>query len=379
MPVIIVLSAFLLTTCAASASVTLQPRDNIQKAIDAAPEGTVFILEPGVYRLQSFIPKDEQQFIGRTGAILNGAVLLSGWRKEGGFWTRRGLPEPLRPHGRCLSKNKTCKHREDLFLNNSLYLRVASLDDLGPGKWLYRSGVAYLKDDPSGRQVELSVTPLAVGGEAKGIVLKNLVVEKYASAAQRGAIDARDGQDWQVINVIARWNHGIGLFIGEGMHVTGGSFNHNGQMGMGGEGSGAIIENVEIAFNNYAAFSWNWEAGGTKFVRSKKLTVRNACVHHNIGPGLWTDIDNIDVLYEGNIVFENKGDGIKHEISYKAVIRNNIAARNGSGKDNWLWGSQILIQNSPNVQVYGNIVEVAAEFGNGISIICKSFVECVFG
>jgi hypothetical protein len=46
-----------------------------------------------------------------------------------------------------------------------------------------------------------------------------------------------------------------------------------------------------------------------------------------------------------------------------------VVAANGHSKDNWLWGSQILIQNSSNVKVYRNFVEIAADFGNGIGVI----------
>ena len=35
----------------------------------------------------------------------------------------------------------------------------------------------------------------------------------------------------------------------------------------------------------------------------------------------------------------------------------------------WMWGAQILIQNSSNVSVYGNTVDVSAAYGNGIGII----------
>jgi hypothetical protein len=66
----------------------------------------------------------------------------------------------------------------------------------------------------------------------------------------------------------------------------------------------------------------------------------------------------------------NGDDGIKHEISYDAIIRNNVVGHNGvSGFDDWLWGSQILVQNSSNVDVYHNLVEVSGEFGNGIGVI----------
>jgi parallel beta-helix repeat protein len=95
-------------------------------------------------------------------------------------------------------------------------------------------------------------------------------------------------------------------------------------------------------------------------------------VHHNYASGLWTDIDNMNTLYEGNQVFDNIGNGISHEISYDAVIRNNVLRNNGKNKPTWLWGSQILIQNSLRVEVYGNTVEVAGDTGNGISIISQN-------
>ena len=136
---------------------------------------------------------------------------------------------------------------------------------------------------------------------------------------------------------------------------------------------------MEIAYNNYAGYDGGWEAGGTKFWATTGLVVRNSCVHHNAGPGLWTDFDNIQTLYEGNIVFLNGKDGIKHEISYDATIRDNVVAANGQSKDNWLWGSQILIQNSSNVKVYRNFVEVAADFGNGIGIVHQDRGEGAHG
>ena len=84
--------------------------------------------------------------------------------------------------------------------------------------------------------------------------------------------------------------------------------------------------------------------------------VRNNYSHHNVGPGLWTDIDNIGTLYEGNRVVDNEGIGIFHEISYDAVIRNNYIEGNGFGHSPWLWGAGIVVAASPNVEVYGNEV-----------------------
>ena len=90
------------------------------------------------------------------------------------------------------------------------------------------------------------------------------------------------------------------------------------------------IRVVVPTYNNARfAYSMDFEAGGTKFVKSDGLVARGNFVHHNGGPGLWSDIDNIRTLYEGNRVEDNAREGIVHEISYSAVIRGNTVLRNG--------------------------------------------------
>jgi Right handed beta helix region len=376
------LAVMVSTGCVLSASqprtVVLEPGQNIQDIVADSPPGTRFRFEPGIYREQAIEPKDRQEFVGQDGVILNGAMELRTWTRKSGFWRSERLRRPLRFHGECENGGDLCLHREDLFFNGRLYKRVDSLDDLRPRMWYYENRRAYLVDDPSGQAVELGVTEFAFGGDAEDVVLKNLIVEKYASDSQSGAILADDGRGWLISNVTARWNHGVGLTFGSQTRVEGGSFSHNGQLGIGVSGEGSRIEGVEIAFNNYAGYDPLWEAGGTKFWATKGLIVQDSCIHHNAGPGLWTDNDNIDVIYRGNKVFMNSHEGIKHEISYNAVIRKNIVAGNGR-VDDWLWGSQILIQNSSNVKVSGNLVEVSSEFGNGIGVIHQDRGEGEFG
>jgi hypothetical protein len=352
-------------------TIVLKPEQDIQAIVAGSPEGTQFRFEPGVYHQQAIRPRDRQRFVGQQGVILNGAMELTDWTNESGFWKSQHLPPPLRfDNGECEDGRDLCTRREDLFFNGRLYERVPSRGDLGPEKWYYENGRAYLTDDPTGQSLELGVTPFAFAGDAEDVVLEDLIIEKYASLAQEGAIQLDDARGWRLSNLTVRWNHGTGLRFGPETHVKGGSFSYNGQLGLGGEGDGVTIEGVEISFNNYAGYDAFWEAGGTKFAFTRWLVVRDSCVHHNRGPGLWTDIDNIDVLYDGNKVFLNADDGIKHEISYDAIIRNNIVARNGTSTfDNWLWGSQILVQNSSNVEIDRNLIEVSGQFGNGIGII----------
>ena len=349
--------------------VSLGPKDDVELAAKSSPEGTVFKLASGTYRQQAIEPKNNQRFIGSNGTIFNGSKILRGWKPENGHWVVDGLPAPLHRSGFCEDKSDLCTYREDLFVNGVPYKRVATMAKLRPGTWYFENGTAKLAEDPSGKLVEYSLLPAAFFGDATGVVLKNITVEKYASEAQHGAIDGSRGQNWQLASVTAEWNHGGGLRTGNGMKVKGGSYSHNGQIGIVGSGDRVTINSVEINSNNYAEYDGGWEAGGTKFSYTDGLIVRNSCVHHNIGAGLWTDIDNINTLYENNVVFANLGDGIKHEISFKAMIRGNISGENGKGYDKWLWGSQILIQNSSDVDVTRNTVEVGVNGGNAISMI----------
>jgi parallel beta-helix repeat protein len=156
-----------------------------------------------------------------------------------------------------------------------------------------------------------------------------------------------------------RFNHGIGIHMANGRQVLGNRIHRNGQMGIGGTSHGGLVEGNEIAYNNTAGYDAYWEGGGTKFTYSRNLVLRGNFVHHNNGPGLWTDIDNIDVLIENNRVEDNALSGIFHEISYRATIRDNIVKRNGwlPPIDYYVDGAGILIVSSSDVEIYGNELE----------------------
>ena len=142
--------------------------------------------------------------------------------------------------------------------------------------------------------------------------------------------------------------------------MIGNNVHHNRQIGIKGRGNNILIEDNEIAFNNFRDdYQMGWEAGGTKFVNTANLVVRGNYVHDNHGHGLWTDGVEAGTLYEGNTVTNNYGSGIFHEISLNAVIRNNRVEGNASRTS--MGG--IKIANSVGVEVTGNHV---ANNGGGI-------------
>lgn len=353
-------------------TVELFPGDDIQAAVDANPENTTFILKPGVHRMQDVTPKSNTTFQGEPGAIMNGSRVLADWTFDGTYYKHTGQTQQGQVHGDCISGYGGCSLPEDIYVNNEPLWQETSLAAVGPGEWYfdYNADTVYMKDDPTGKTVEIGVSRRAFGGSASNVTIKGLIIEKYAIPAQMGAIgDQYPGAAWVIENNEVRYNHGTGITFSGAAIVRNNNVHHNGQKGIGGTGVGGLIEGNEIAHNNYAGFDWGWEAGGTKFAKTENLVVRNNFVHHNNGPGLWTDIDNTNTLFEGNTVEYNQAMGIFHEISFAATIKCNTVRYNAVGCCGWLYGAQIMISTSSNVEVYHNTVIVDAAGGNGITIV----------
>ena len=353
-----------------SDSVDISPGQDIQAQINSFPNGTAFRLKAGVHRLRApLVPRGGNVFVGESGTVVSGARLLTTFSRSGSYWVVDGQTQQGEVHGACEAAYPRCSRPEDLYIDDIMLQHVSSLAGVGPGKWYfdYDGDRIFFYDDPTGRRVETTVTRHAFGGSAPHVTISQLVIEKFANPAQAGAIEGDHTSLWTVQNNEVRFNHGVGIRLGHGMKVVRNAVHRNGQLGVGGVGDDVLVEQNTIAYNNTAHHSVGWEAGGTKFVNTLRLVVRGNQVHHNDGPGLWTDINNRDTLYENNTVEDNTGNGIFHEVSYAAIIRNNVVRRNGKYTGlAWSGGAGIVVAASPNVQIYGNSL---ASNANGIIAI----------
>jgi hypothetical protein len=181
------------------------------------------------------------------------------------------------------------------------------------------------------------------------------------------------GWDWTIVDSEFRSSH-IGVRVGTGTTLRDSSLHHNATYGIvAGPSSDVLIEGNELAFNGGTDDSGG-SSGGSKIAGStagaSHIVWRNNYVHHNLGPGIWSDGNVRYVTYEGNLLVENAGPGIFHEISWDATIRDNVArgnARNAAGKSCW-WGSQIHVNTSQNVRILDNIVRTDTG-ANGICLV----------
>ncbi|MGH2753476.1 MAG: right-handed parallel beta-helix repeat-containing protein [Actinomycetota bacterium] len=363
------------TTCT---GVRVDAGGDLPRAIATHPDGTSFCLGPGVHRLRSSLePKPGQKLLG-AGA---GRTVISGARpvsaeKSGSFWVIEG--QTSLGTSRFSGTSNQCRHvdgrdprgmciyKDQVFLDDMSLWQVGSPAETKPGTffWDYSSNKIYLSDNPSGRRLEVSVVDeTAISGGSAGVVVKDLTVERFGNSIQGGAVSA--GRNWTIEGTEVRQNHGGGVHMGMGTVVRANHIHHNGQLGIHGgqapcsKATGLVVEDNVISYNNIAGYNWAWEGGATKWTHTDGLVVRRNHVHHNYGVGLWTDADNIRTVYEDNLVENNYGEGINHELSFDAIIRRNVIRGNGfhhpvQGK---AWGAGIFIDQSPNVKVLNNVVE----------------------
>jgi hypothetical protein len=364
------------TMVAPPGAVLIGPGMDIQAAVDTHPPGSTYFLSAGLYRLQQIVPKDGDHFIGALNARLNGARLLTGaTRLDGPYVFDNLTPDPhVVRWGYCEAEFPRCDRPQALFFDDHPLRAVDRLSDVQPGTWFfdYDAKRVYVADNPEGHKVELTDRPFAFGGNAKNVQIENLIVEKYASADQHGAInDAGGGTGWMIVRNEVRQNYGYGITLASGHRAIDNYVHDNGEIGIGGgQSSDILVQGNEIAFNVWNGTACKWECGGAKWGAVSDMVVRGNYVHDNAGDGLWTDESCKHVVYEDNRIENNAGAGISHEISFAAVIRNNVLRSNGSGKFRWGWDSQIQVQNSSDTEVYGNVIELdPARGGNGITVI----------
>jgi hypothetical protein len=346
---------------------------SIEDAVERAGEGAVFCLKNGVHRLQVVRPMRNQHFYGEGNSVLNGSRVLTSFTREERYWVASGVRPPGERHGECASGSPACNVRTAVFIDDRALVAAQSKAELDAGGFYFDAlnDRLYLVNDPAGHIVEAAVATAAFDSFVSDVSISNLIIEKYASLSQRAAVQARHGVAWTVENCEIRLNSSGGIEVGDGARIRSNNIHHNGQIGVTGVGKNVVIENNRIWANNTRGFDFKWEAGGVKLALSEEVVFRANSVYENVGPGLWCDISCRDVVYDENRVERNHDAGIFFEISFRAIIRNNVVRHNGISSRKWFWGADILIAGSQTVIVEKNDVTVSPG-GCGIVLVDQS-------
>lgn len=344
-------------------AVRLEVGDDFQEIVEESPPGSTFVIASGVHRRQQVIPRDDDRFVGESGAVLKGSRVLTEFERERDLYVASGQDQQNEVgQDQYMEEGRERDvYPEELFFDGHRLRHVGSPDEVEPGSWHfdYAGDRIYMADDPAGALVETSVTQFAFGGTASDVTLENISVQHYANRAQLGAIHGEDTVGWTIRSVDSSYNHGSGIHLGPGWSVSHSRFTYNGQIGMNADGKlrerqPIVVRNSELAQNKQLGYEWTWEGGAAKFARTVGMVFEHNWVHDNIGPGPWFDIDNVDAVIRSNLVEGNSALGIHYEISYGAQIYWNEVRDNGVDNDDY--GSGVFISNSSNVEVFENLL-----------------------
>jgi Right handed beta helix region len=185
--------------------------------------------------------------------------------------------------------------------------------------------------------------PVAFGfnDHASGVTIKYLTIEHFVGPQNNGIVNQGQGAGWTLqynsIQDNPRTNGGAaGIYLGDSNVISYNCFSRNGEMGIGSaSASGFVVDHNEVAFNaqGYEAIYNCGCSGGMKLFETTKGTVTNNWIHDNDGVGLWIDTNNSFFLVQNNVIENNFAEGLFYEISYNAVIENNVFRLNNIGKN----------------------------------------------
>lgn len=343
----------------------------LQMMINAAAPGDVVDVPAGIYRETVVIDKP-LALRGEAGAEIRGSdVWDGGWELRDGLWYRGELrdfslsDEPCRE-----SSNGRCNWPAQVFLNGEPLLQVEGDPESGEFTVNAEREVV-IADDPAGQLLEVTVRDSWIIARSDDVTIEGFTMRHAAAHPHAGGIDVGGYGDWTVRDNVLTQAHGAAISMREsrGHRVTGNEVSENGRLGLHLWIVGDVeIEGNYIWGNNTEEFEPSWEAGGIKLGTGQNVEIVGNEVFDNDGPGIWADVDSLDVDIAGNRVYGNERAGIVYELSFNGEIHDNVVYENGYGFASWGFGAGILVQNSSDVEVYDNTVAWNAD---GITVISQ--------
>ena len=182
----------------------------------------------------------------------------------------------------------------------------------------------------------------AFGGSAPGVRISFLTVRDFGANGgnqNQGVVNHDSASGWTIDHSTLAGNAGAGTMLGSDNRLSYDCLTDNQQYGFNAYSTtgpaNLVIDHNEISGND----TYNWEAhtpgcgctGGGKFWDVNGAVVTNNWVHGNHSVGLWADTNNRGFDIEDNYISGNYNYGLIYEISYNALIKNNVFARNGIG------------------------------------------------
>jgi hypothetical protein len=346
------------------------PGDNVASKVSAQAAGTSFTFGAGTFYNAAIVPKANMTFTGAAnhGTVLDGGRIITSWTLVSGNWrasnqTQQGT---VAGSGTCQDAARgysdiweMCQRPEQVWRDSVMLKPVATLAELTTGEFFfdYTGDFIYVKDDPTGRLMEATVTSDAFDAAVTGVTINGFVIKHYQPPLGEGVIQAR-GTGWTLDDNWIYDNAGAGVRVeASSTTITDNRLRKNGQYGLSittpsGRLTGIVVERNRIDSNNTARWNPGFGAGAGKFIRTSGMVFSGNRSQWNFGQGPWWDIANEDAVITSDTSKFNQGHGYFYEISYGCHFDAVVSDSNTAGEvEDFTDGSGILISASPDCEV----------------------------
>lgn len=261
---------------------------------------------------------------------------------------------------------------QQAFIDGVAQQEVSSLSQLKPGTFFYDwyARKLHLGTNPTGKNVELSARPMAFvlsGSPTAEHIIKGIGFRRYATNGGEGTLTGGAvyfARKSSIENSVFAQNATGGLVFSNpipGTAVKNSVIAFNGGTGMGANGASRkpgvrndFVVEGNIFNNNNAENGGLWcnracGPANIKMAHMVGFVFRNNIIENtlNRAPGVWCDLDCSEGHYVNNLVRNNDGPGIFHEVSNTAIIAGNVIVNNG--------GAGILLA-AANSKIYNNTI-----------------------
>ena len=384
----------------APGSALAQPT-TLDVAIARVVTGDAIILRGGTYRTGGLVLNQgiSIQPYRDEKPVLKGTEVATKWEAlRDGFWrTKWSTLFPCKPRDwwqRNREGMRTPLHR---FNNDMVFIDGRALQSAGWEGELtadnyyidYENGYVYLKNDPTGRLVEITARDSALvctgkpanGRDAdhRGPAIRGLTFTQYAYRAlevegKRGSVSPSEEPTDDPVGLVDPATFGkevvgtllencaithcsrvAGYFRGDKLVIRHCLVSDTSTEGIYVIGSAdCVLEKNLIARNNVEQLTGYYPAAVKIFNQTRRVIFRDNLVTDNPNSnGVWYDVGNVDGVFVNNWV-ENCQDGLFFEISHGVVCAGNIFVNCNKG---------VRILNSRDARVYHNtFVNAVASF-----------------
>ncbi|HEY9293509.1 MAG TPA: right-handed parallel beta-helix repeat-containing protein, partial [Microlunatus sp.] len=345
------------------------PLRTITAAISHAHPGDSIVVQSGVYHESLKIEAHPGLTVSAAPGAkvwLDGSRPIDSWVKKRHRWVTNwavhfddsktytwGAPDNTKQGWQFVNPARPmAAHPDQVWIDGVRQVQVATRGEVRPGAFFVDEDKQrlYLGSDPTDHEVRASSLTKAVSIRSRGVTLRGINVRRFApSVPHMGAVTIA-GPDVSLQDLTISENATTGLHtMARRTRLLGVRLVDNGMIGMTAtRADDLVLDQVMVEGNNVEGFNTSPVAGGAKIGRTRSVVIRDSEFVDNHGTGVWLDESSYDVGIVNSQMIGNGKHGISVEVSGRIDLVGNLLVDNR--------GNGIKINDTSDAQIWNNTV-----------------------